>query len=69
MAKNETLSAKYNEQWRKIQKKLFAKKKLDRDPIFDDKYLKTKINTYNNNISINAHGKTPKERISAFICQ
>lgn len=69
MAKNETLSAKYNEQWRKIQKKILAKKKLDRDPIFDDKYLKTKINTYNNNIAINAHGKTPKEGISAFVCQ
>ena len=36
--------------------------KFDSDPVFDDKYSKTKIKSYNNKINTNFHGKATKER-------
>lgn len=31
------------------------------DPVYGDKYLKTKIKSYSNKITTNFHGKVPKE--------
>ena len=40
--------------------------KFDSDPVFDDKYSKTKIKSYNK-INTNFHGKAPKERFE-WVC-
>ena len=54
---------KYNEIWNKI-KNLF-KKEFDSEPVYDDKYIKAKINLYNANVYGN---KTPIERkLYAFL--
>ena len=47
---------KYNKTWDKIEK--FFGKKFDREPVYNDKYIKTKINLYNINFYDN---KLPKE--------
>ena len=42
------------------------RKKFDSCPLFDDtsdKYLKTKIKSYNNKIITNFHGKVPKKGV------
>ena len=38
---------KYNELWDKIRKLL---KEFDSEPMYDDKYIKTKIKIYNNRV-------------------
>ena len=44
-------------------------KKFDAEPVYSDKYIKTKIKSYNNGIRTNFHGecnsrKVPKENCS-----
>ena len=44
-------------------------KKFDAEPVYSDKYIKTKIKSYNNDIRTNFHGegnnrKVPKENCS-----
>ena len=57
---------KYNEIWKKIQNILNLK--FHNQPIYDDKYLKTKVKIFNNTINKLFSGdKIPKERIY-YIC-
>lgn len=44
-------------------KKTIIRKTFDSDPVFADKYLKTKVKSCNNKITTNYHGKAPKEGI------
>ena len=57
------LLKKYNQIWKKVEKLL--KIEFDRKPVYgdDNKYIKTKIITYNGNMFTNLHGKKmPKEK-------
>ena len=56
----------YNEIWEKV--KNIIKKGFDSEPVYNEKYVKAKIKSYNGKISTNFHNnKIPKEG-SQFIC-
>ena len=57
----------YTEVWGKFRD--LIGKKFDSEPVYGDKYIKTKIKSYNNDIRTNFHGegssrKVPKENCS-----
>ena len=57
---------KYNEIWEKVKNSL--KKEFDSKQVYNEKYLKAKIKSYNGKINTNFHNnKIPKEG-SQFIC-
>ena len=56
LANDKEIFEKYNKIWDKI-KNLFEKK-FDSEPVYNDKYIKAKINSYNTNFYGN---KTPIE--------
>ena len=41
---------------------IMGRKKIDSDLVFDAKYLKTKIKSYDDKITTNFYGKAPKKR-------
>ena len=47
LVKDEKLLIKYNERWSQIGK-IIGRKKFDSDPVFNNRYLKAKIKSYNN---------------------
>ena len=53
----------YNEIWEKVKNNI--KKKIDSEPLYNEKYLKAKIKSYNGKINTNLHNN--KRRFS-FIC-
>ena len=57
---NEDVYLKYNEIWNKI--KSILNIKFHSQPIYDDKYIKTKVKTFNNSINT-LFIEIPKERI------
>ena len=60
--KEESVYLKYNEIWNKV--KSILNVKFHRKPIYDDKYIKTKVKTFNNTINTLFLGdEIPKERI------
>ena len=64
--KDDDLLEKYNEIWEEV--KNIIKKEFHREPVYNEKYLKLKIKSYNGKISTNFHNnKIPKEG-SQFIC-
>ena len=64
--KDDKLLEKYNEIWQKV--KNITKKEFESKPVYNDKYLKAKIKSYNGKINTNFHNnKIPKEG-SQFIC-
>ena len=57
---------KYNEIWDKVSKSI--KKGFNSEPVYNDKYLKTKKKSYKAKINTNFHDdKVPKEG-SQYIC-
>ena len=67
VADDKELLKQYTKVWEKI--KDLIGKKFDAEPVYGDKYLKTKIKSYNNDIRTNFHGegnsrKVPKESYS-----
>ena len=57
---------KYNEIWNKI--KSILNEKSHSQPIYDNKYIKTKVKTFNNTINTLFSGdEIPKERIH-YVC-
>ena len=65
LIKDEKLLMKYctmKQDW-----KNFEKKKFHSAPVFNDKYLKIEIRSYNKKITTNFHGKAPKEGL-VFLC-
>ena len=66
LVKDEKLLAKYNEAWVKI-KETTRRKKFHGHPVFDNKYLKTKIKSYQGRITTNFNSKVP-EAGSKWIC-
>ena len=62
----ENVYLKHAEIWNKIKSKLNVK--FHRQPIYDDKYIKTKVKTFNNTINTLFSGvEIPKERIH-YVC-
>ena len=62
----ESVYLKYAETWNIIKSVLNVK--FHSQPIYDDKYIKTKVKTFNNTINILFSGdKIPKERIH-YVC-
>ena len=57
---------KYSEIWNKI--KSLIKKEFNSEPVYNDKYIKTKIKIYNNKVYTNfQHNKIPKDN-ECFRC-
>ena len=66
LIKNDELLEKYNEIWDKFSKVM--KNKFDSVPVYDDKYLETKIKFFEEKLNTNFHEyKAPKEG-SQYIC-
>ena len=65
---NELLE-KYKEIWDKVSNTI--KKRFDSEPVYNEKYLRTKIKSYEGKISSNFHGdkKYPKKVLSVFVYQ
>ena len=65
---DECVYLKYTEIWNKIKDILNVK--FHSQPIYDDKYLKTKVKAFNNMINTLFSGdEIPKERIHMFVLQ
>ena len=63
---NEGVYLEYNEIWNKIEKTLGIK--FHSQPIYDDKYIKTKVNTFNGVINtVFSYNEIPKAR-NHYIC-
>ena len=66
LIKHDELLEKYNEICGKVKSSI--KKELDSEPVYNEKYLKAKIKSYNGKINTNFHSnKIPKES-SQCIC-
>ena len=66
LIKDEELLEKYNEIWEKV--KNIIKKEFENEPVYNEKYLKAKIKSYNGKIKTNFYNnKIPKEG-SQFLC-
>ena len=64
--KNEELLEKYNEIWGKVSNNV--KKGFDREPVYNEKYIKTEIKSYEEKINANFQiFKVPKKG-SQYIC-
>ena len=64
--KDDELLERYNEIWEKIKNSI--RKEFDSKPVHNEKYLNTKIKSYNGKINTNFHrNKIPRED-SQFIC-
>ena len=58
--KDEKLLKKYDSIWNKLSS--ITEKKFDKKPVYDIKYLNTKIKFYNGNITIAFYGKRPPKK-------
>ena len=65
MIKDDGLLKKYNEIWKKVKNNL--KIEFDSEPVYDEKYLKAKINSNNGEISTNFHNNEIPEEDSECI--
>ena len=60
LIKDDKLLEKYDKIWEKVKSSL--KKEFDSEPVYNEKYLKAKIKSYNRKINTNFHNyKIPKE--------
>ena len=60
LIKDNELFKKYNETWEKVKNSL--KKEFDSEPVYNEKYLKAKMKSYNGKINTNFHNnKIPRE--------
>ena len=66
LIKDDKLLEKYNKIQKKV--KIVIEKEFDSEPVYNEKYLKAKTNSYNRKINTNFdNNKIPKE-CSQFIC-
>ena len=66
MIKDEKLLEKYNEIWKKVSK--ITKKEFDSNPVYDEKYIKTKLKSYNGKIDTNCHDNKILKQGSQCLC-
>ena len=68
LIKDDELLEKYNEIWSKVN--ISIKKEFDNKPVYNEKYLKGKIKSYNGKINTNFHNnKIPREDSNLFVYQ
>ena len=66
LIKDDKLLKKHNKIWKNVKNTIY--KEFDSDPVYNKKYLKAKIKSYNGKINTNFHNdKIPKEG-SQCIC-
>ena len=53
LIKDEKLLENYNEIWKKVSK--ITKKEFDSNPVYDEKYINTKLKSYNGKINTNCN--------------
>ena len=58
--KDDELLEKYNEIWKKVKNRL--EKEFDSEPVYNEKYLKAKIKSYNQKINTILHDKKNTKR-------
>ena len=63
---NEELLEKYNEIWDKVSNT--NRKGFDSEPLYNEKYLRSKIKSYEGKISNNFHGDEKPKESSQCIC-
>ena len=66
MTKDDELSEKQNEIWEKVKNRL--KKEFDCEPVYNEKYLKDKIKSYDGKTNTNFHSNKITKKGSQFIC-
>ena len=66
MIKDKKLLEKYNEIWEKVKNSI--KREFEDEPVYNEKYLKAKIKSYNGKININFHNNKLSIEDSQFIC-
>ena len=66
LIKGDKLLEQYNEIWEKVKHSL--KKEFDSKPVYNKKYLKAKIKTYNGKININFHNNKIPKGDSQYVC-
>ena len=66
LIKNDELLEKYNEIWNKVSKVI--KKEFDSEPVYNNKYLKAKIKSYEEKINTNFHNNNVPKEGSQYIC-
>ena len=64
--KNGKLLEKYDEIWNKVSNSM--KSGFDREPVYNAKYINTKINSYEGKINTNFHGTKVSKEGSQYIC-
>ena len=66
LVKDKEILKKYSEIWNKI--KSLIKKEFNSKPVYNDKYIKTKMKIYHNKVYANSeHNKIPKDK-EYFAC-
>ena len=66
LIKDDELLKKYNKIWKKVKNSL--KKEYDSEPVYNEKYLKAKVKSYNEKINTNFHENKILNKGSHFIC-
>ena len=66
LIKDDELLEKYNEIWEKVKNSI--RKEFDSEPVYNEKYLKAKIKSYNGKINTNSHNNKITKEGSQFIC-
>ena len=61
LADDEELLKEYTKVWKKISD--LIGKKFDSEPLFGDKYIKTKIKSYKNNVNTNFRDKKNSKKV------
>ena len=68
LTKDDELLEKYNEIWEKVENSIM--KGFDNEPVYNEKYLKSKIKSYNGRIKANFdNSKIPKKSLNLFVYQ
>ena len=66
VADDEELLKEYTKVWEKIRD--LIGKKFDSEPVYDGKYIKTKIRSYNNDIRTNFHTEDESRKVPKESC-
>ena len=66
LIKDDELLETYNEIWEKVKNSI--KKEFDSKPVYNERYLKVKIKSYNGKINTNFHNNKIPTEASQFIC-
>ena len=65
LIKDHELLEKYNEIW---EIKTVSKKEFDSEPVYNEKYLRAKIKSYNGKVNTNFHNNKISKEGPQFIC-